>query len=230
MKIAILAAGKGTRMLPLTEDRPKPLVRVLGKPFLKYLIENILKAGFWDIAILVGRRGEMIRNWASEENYDLTFIEQEEQKGTGHAVKLLKEWSGDENFIVVNGDNLISSEDLKRFNKQDGMNYIGAYRVEDVSSFGELIIEGEFLKEIKEKMPGIRGGLINSGVYKFTKEIYEILESLKRSPRGEYEVTDALTDLGVMGKVKKIDIDDYWVNFSGVDDIKKAERVIARDN
>ena len=90
MKIVVLAAGKGIRMLPLTNDVPKVLVKVGGKPFLHYVFASIKEAGFDDIGIIVGYKKEKIKEFLDEYGYDATLIEQKEQKGTGDAIKCVK--------------------------------------------------------------------------------------------------------------------------------------------
>lgn len=225
MKCAILAGGKGVRMLPLTKDRPKPLVLVNGRPFVYYLVNNIIKAGFDDIAMIVGYKGEMIKKWAEGEGSKITFIEQNEQKGTGHAIGLLKNWSKGEDFVVLMGDNLYSEIDIKELNKHDRFNYVGVVKG-DSREFGEIIEEKGFLKKIREKPEKIESGLINVGAYKFKNEIYGEIDKLVPSKRGEYEITDALTSLGKIGKVKVIKFNDYWINFGNVEDVKTTEKFV----
>ena len=76
MKCAILAAGKGLRMRPITEHTPKPLILLNNKPFLEYLLNNIKKAGFDDIAIIIGYKGEQIIEWSHKNKFKINFIEQ----------------------------------------------------------------------------------------------------------------------------------------------------------
>jgi len=228
MKCAILAAGKGVRMLPLTKENPKPLIEVNGVPFLNYLIDEIKKAGFDDIAILIGYKGEKIKEWAKKEKMKITFIEQKEQKGTADAIKLLKNWSNSEDFAVVMGDNLYSSKDLKKLKRKDKYHYVSAIKG-DSRKFGELIVDGDFLIRIREKSPDIITGLINTGAYKFKQEIFDVISSLKPSERGEYEITDALTALAEKKKVKVLTIEDFWVNFGSLEDIKTTEEFLKSD-
>lgn len=225
MKCAILAAGKGTRMLPLTENVPKPLVEVNGRPFLYYVLENLNKAGFDDIAIIIGHRGEMIKDWALEAGEEITFIEQKEQRGTGDAIGLLRDWSGEDDFVVLMGDNLYSPKDLKKLKEGEGFHYISAIKG-DSRAFGELEVEGGFLVKIREKPEEVISGLINTGAYKFTKEIYGAIGNLEVSERGEYEITDALTELAGKGRVKVLGFEDYWVNFGSIEDFKSVEEFV----
>jgi len=222
MKCAILAAGKGLRMRPLTEHTPKPLILVNNKPFLEYLLNNIYKAGFDDIAIIIGYKGEQIVEWCRKNKFKINFIEQKEQKGTADAINLLKDWAGNNQFVVLMGDNLYSPIDLKSLKEKDEYSKILSIKG-DSRPFGELITDKDFLVRIREKAPDIITGLINAGAYKFTPEIFEEIKKLKPSPRGEYEITDALTALAKERKVKVIQIKDYWINFSSIEDIKTTE-------
>ena len=110
----ILAAGKGTRMLPLTKTIPKPLVNINGRPFITYLLDNLNEAGFTKVFLVVGYLKEQIESYFENHNYDFEIetIEQEEMLGTGHALNITKEYVKGE-FAVINGDNLYSVNDLK---------------------------------------------------------------------------------------------------------------------
>ena len=198
------------------------MIEVNGKPFLYHLIERIKKAGFDELAIVIGHKMEKVIEWCEKEGIKAKFIIQEEQKGTGHAIGLLKDWSNGEQFVVVMGDNIYSEKDLKILKEKDEYCKILCLKG-DSRPFGELIVDGDFLVRIREKAPDIITGLINSGAYKFTPEIFDEIKNLKPSPRGEYEVTDALSALAKEGKVKIIEMKDYWINFTSLDDIKVTE-------
>ena len=131
MKTIILAAGKGTRMLPLTETIPKVLVEVNGKPFLYYVFKTLHKAGLKDLALVVGYKKEQIEAFLKEYNFKAELIEQKEQLGTGHAVLQAKEFVNNEDFIVISGDNLYPVKDIKKIKNKDDFHYIGGLEVEE---------------------------------------------------------------------------------------------------
>jgi len=222
-KVVIMAAGKGIRMLPLTKIIPKPLVKVRGKPFLYYLLKNLTKAGYNDFSIIVGYKSEMIRSFIEESEFKAEFILQKEQLGTGHAVKQAKDFVNKENFLVVGADNLWSVEDFKRVNINDTLNYITGLKHKNPENYGVLIPRDGYLKEIIEKPDKYVGDLINTGLYKFSPEIFSALEKIEKSPRGEYELTDAITMLAKENKVKIIKIRDYWLDLGKIPDIPKIE-------
>lgn len=222
MKTVILAAGKGTRMLPITMKKPKPLVVVAGRPFLYFLINNLTEAGFDEIGIVVGYKKERIEEFVEEYFPDLkiTLIEQNEQLGTGHALMQAKEFVGNEDFAVVMSDNLYSVNDLRKFQNGDNFVTVSAFRHEHPERYGVVNEEDGFLIEFIEKPEKVEeGAKINAGLYKFNSEIFSRLEEVKASERGEIELTDAVNSLAKDGRVKIIDIEDFWLDLARPEDL-----------
>jgi len=220
MKVVILAAGKGVRMLPLTEETPKALIEINGKPFLYYVLKNLQRAGYSDFGIVVGYKKERIKSFLVEYGFKAELMEQKEQKGTGHAVLQAKDFVANEDFIVIGGDNLWGIEDLKAIGKEDEYNYISGMEVEAPEKYGVLIEEDGFLREIKEKPKEFHGFLINTGKYKFKPEIFDVLEHIQPSPRGEIELTCAIDKLANKNKVKIIKIKSFWKDLGSIKDIE----------
>jgi dTDP-glucose pyrophosphorylase len=224
MKAVIMAAGKGTRMLPLTETIPKVLIEVNGKPFLHYVIENLKKAGYNEFGIIAGYLKEKIESFVKENSINAKIIEQKEQQGTGHAVMQAKEFCSDEKFIVLGGDNLFSVEDLKSINNEDEFCYAVGKKMEgDVSRYGVFVVNEGKLVKIVEKPKEFVSDIINIGLYKFTPEIWSALDKIELSPRGEYELTDAITILAEKGNVNVLTLKDYWLDLGSIEDIPKVE-------
>jgi len=230
MKAIILAAGKGTRMGELSQDLPKVLIELNGKPFLYYIMKNLSDAGFTDICLVVGYKKEKIIDFLEEYSLDASLVEQTEQKGTGHALIEAKDFAGDENFLVINGDNLFSPRDLKQLLINDSLNYMIGKKVDDPSKFGVLVVKDDLLIRIVEKPKDFVGDLVNLGVYKFTNEIWDALEKVKLSERGEYELTDAITELSGRNKVKVIKLSHYWLHLGNQDDIPLIEEELKKYN
>ena len=224
MKAVIMAAGKGTRMLPLTENIPKVLIKVNGKPFLLYVINNLHQAGITDICLIVSYMKEKIADFLKDYNIEATLIEQPEPKGTGQAVSLAKSFTKDEDFIVLGGDNLWSADDIKEIIKHKQA--ISGFNVANPEKYGVLAVKNGKLVRIHEKPKEFVGDLINTGLYKFTPEIYKFLEQIKLSPRGEYELTDALTLLAQKENVAVVQIKDYWLDLGTTADILKIENFL----
>jgi glucose-1-phosphate thymidylyltransferase len=220
MKVVILAAGKGVRMLPLTETIPKVLVEINGKPFLYYVLKNLQKAGYTDFGIVVGYKKEQIESFLKEYHFKATLIEQKEQLGTGHAVLCAESFVGDEDCVVIGGDNLWGVEDLKAINNNDDYNYISGMVVEAPEHYGVLIEENGFLKGIKEKPKEFHGFLINTGKYKFKPGIFSILKSVCLSSRGEIELTCAIDVLAKTNQMKVVKIKSFWKDLGSINDVE----------
>jgi bifunctional UDP-N-acetylglucosamine pyrophosphorylase/glucosamine-1-phosphate N-acetyltransferase len=226
----VLAAGKGTRMLSLTKNTPKPLIRVGGRPFIEYLFKNLEKAGFEKIFLVVEYLKEQV--YEHFKNHDFSFeikiIEQGKALGTGHAVNIVKDYvKGD--FAVINGDNIYSADDLKKISFDDNYNYIFAIEHEKPESFGVLVEEDGFLVDIEEKPENPKSNLINAGLYKFTPKIFDALDKIERSPRGEYELTSAIGLLAAEKKVKISILNDYWIDLGRFEDFEKVEKFVRKN-
>jgi dTDP-glucose pyrophosphorylase len=229
MKVVILAAGLGRRMLPLTESMPKPLIPINGRPFLYYVLKNLNKAGFDDIIVVANYKIEMIKEFLKQYQFWATIIDQKEPLGTAHAIasaeKLIKE-----NFVVLMSDNLYSHEDLKRFAIDDGMNYVGGLIHSNPERYGNLLMNENFLDRIVEKPIQKVSDLINVGLYKFTPEIFSAIRKIKKSERGEYEITDAISLLCREKKVKVIELKNYWLDLGKPDDIAVIEEFLKKQS
>ena len=225
-KIVILAAGKGTRMMPMTKYIPKVLININGKPFLYYVMKNVLKAGYDDIAIISGYKGEKIREFLDEFGFKAKLISQKKILGTGHALKQVKDFVNGGSFAVICGDNLCSVKDLSAIKKINKFCYVSGMEHPRPEKYGVLIEGGGILKKIVEKPKSFVGNLVNVGLYKFTNDIFNVLDNLKKSERGEYELTDAISFLAKKGKVKVITLKDYWLDLGSLDDIPNVEQFL----
>ena len=209
MQAVILAAGKGTRMYPMALDKPKPLIEVANKPVLEHNLEQMLGL-VSEVVIVVGYKKDMIINRFGD-NYKgmkITYVVQEEQLGTGHAV-LMAEKFVSEKFLVLNGDDLFSRKDMDAISKYN--NCILVKYKQDASAFGAVVIEEGKVKDIVEKSKEFVSNFVNTGMYCFSPEVLEILKTLKPSIRGEYELTDAVKVLAQQGKMHAEEVVGYWI-------------------
>lgn len=237
-KVLISAAGRGTRMLHLSKDRPKHLIEINGRPFLYYLLKNLKDAGFNDFILVVGYKKEMMDDFVNryQNEFKIQIINQfeilgEEKYGTALPLECVKDIIGNENFLAVYGDNLYSINDLKALNFVDNYNYIGGLAHPHPEKYGVLIRDGEdFLEKIIEKPTTFVGNLINTGLYKFTPEIFTKLPLLTLSPRDEYELTDAITMLAKEKKVKIKEIKDFWLDFGKPEDVQTISEFLKNNN
>jgi len=226
-KAVISAAGRGTRMKHLTKNRPKHMIEVNGRPFLFYLIENLRKAGIKDIIIVTGHQSRYIEEFAKTHPYPLTIINQfavlgEDEYGSACPIKVVKKVIGNENFLSVAGDSWYHEGDVKKVLKDDEHIYVGCTTTDHPERMGVIVAdEDSYLKEIVEKPQQFVGNLINASIYKFTSEIFEAIDKIELSPRGEYEITDALTLLAKDKKVKVTQLEEFWMDFGRPSDIPK---------
>ena len=239
-KVVVAAAGQGTRMLELSNNKSKHLINVQDRPFLAYLMDNLAAAGYDDIILVVGFKKELMEDFkqgflkSAKFPVKIQIVDQheilgpkEKEYGTACPIKCVKGIVGSENFIYVYGDNLFSVEDLKSMNIDDGFCYIAGLRQDHPEKYGVLIEDGDdFLEEIIEKPKEFVGDLINAGLYKFTPEVFKKIDLIEKSPRGEYEITDAISLLSNEKKVKIKKIKDYWHDFGNPEDVEKLSNFI----
>lgn len=235
-KVVVSAAGQGTRMLQLSENVSKHLISVNSRPFLAYVLDNIISAGYTSIMLVVGFRQDLIADFLK--TYDsrgakIEMINQfeilgpkEKEYGTACPIKCVKEWVGSESFISLCGDNFYTVEDLRAMNIDDNFTYVAGLKHDHPERFGVLLGNGELLEKIVEKPKEFVGDLINTSLYKFTPDVFEKLPLITKSVRGEYEITDVISLLAKDGRVKIKRINDYWMDFGKPEDVEKITRYL----
>ncbi|MBN3037579.1 MAG: NTP transferase domain-containing protein, partial [Candidatus Diapherotrites archaeon] len=202
MQAIILAAGKGLRMRPLTENTPKPLLPVANKPIIQHQLEA-LQGIASEAIIVVGYLSKQIKERLGNEfnSMKLTYVEQEEQKGTGHAMQLVKDRIKSD-FMLLMGDDLYNKEDVRALAKEDAAMLVG--EVPDPQHFGIITVKEGRVTGIEEKPANPSSSLVNTGCYHLPKEMLEELSSLKESPRGELEFTDAVLSYAKKKQVRAV--------------------------
>ena len=195
MQCVILAAGEGSRMRPLTTSRPKVMLPLAGKPMLEHLIRNVLDAGIMDIVLVVGYHEDAIRKWfdnGSEYGVSIRYVVQRKQMGTADALRTAEPFIH-ESFLMLNGDMIVETSDLMKIIGQPGP-VMGTYTTTHPESFGVVTVENGKITTLEEKSLHPKSDIINAGAYLFETGIFDILKKISPSSRGEYELTDALTD------------------------------------
>ncbi len=230
MKALILAAGEGRRLRPLTSNIPKPMLMVAGAPFLSHQIRALASIGIEEFHVLVGWKSNRVKEFLLNTFDDLRieFLEQKERLGTAHAIGLA-ERAMDGPFICVNGDLVIGREDLDAMTslyEREGSPIVGAVTVDDPQRFGVIELEGEAMKRIIEKPEHPPSDLVNAGVLVLTPEIFEEIGSTKRSPRGEYEITDTLSQLSSNTDVRVHRLAGEWVDVAHPWDLLRANETL----
>ncbi|WP_436933657.1 bifunctional sugar-1-phosphate nucleotidylyltransferase/acetyltransferase [Halovenus marina] len=209
MQTVILAAGEGTRMRPLTERRPKPLLPVADRPLVAHVADSAVDAGATELVLVVGYESEALREYFGDEyrEVSVTYAVQEEQRGTADAVRAAREHL-DGQFIVLNGDNLYDPADIATL--FDGGPAIAAMRVDDPTNYGVLSTEGGRVTGIVEKPADPPSSLANAGVYVFPEQACEWLD-VDPSERGEYELTDVVARVIREYDVRAVEL-DRWLD------------------
>lgn len=191
----ILAAGQGKRLAPLTDTMPKVMVPIAGQPLVERISRQLVANGLTDQIIVIGYMKDMLTNhlgdgsaWGAK----ITYVEQTELGGTGHAVRTASsQISGD--FVMVFGDSLLESDMVERVCKAATPGAIGCARVDEPSRYGILSVDDAMqVKALVEKPKDPPSNLAIMGVYKLPFAIVEALQGIGYSERGEIELPDAV--------------------------------------
>ncbi|AGB15647.1 UDP-N-acetylglucosamine diphosphorylase/glucosamine-1-phosphate N-acetyltransferase [Halovivax ruber XH-70] len=191
MQTVVLAAGKGTRMRPLTDRRPKPMVPVANRPLVAHTVDAAVEAGASWIFLVVGYEAEPIREYFGETyaGVPITYVRQTERLGTADAVRAASASLDDAPFVVLNGDALFDQDGLDEL--FDGGPAIASVRVDDPTQYGVLDVDDDTVTGIVEKPADPPSNLINAGAYHFPAAAREWLD-VPKSERGEHELTDVV--------------------------------------
>lgn len=225
-----LAAGRGTRMKGLTEDRPKPMLEVGGRPMLAHQVERMEAAGVREVLIVVGYKRRLIEDYFEAHppaRARLEYVAQEKQDGTGSATLLAREFAGADPFLMTYGDILVEADIYRAlFAAVEGAEMAMALkRVDDPCRGAAVYTDGDRVTKIIEKPP--RGSSTtnwnNAGIYVFRASVFEELEKIELSPRGEYELTDAVARLVEGGgTVRWRPIEGFWRDIGRPEDLPAA--------
>ncbi len=220
-KAVLLAAGRGTRMRELTADLPKPMIKVREKPILLHIVEGLQTAGIKNFLIIIGYHGDTVRDYFGDGTcfgLRIHYATQVAQDGTGRVVDLAREFVGGSPFVLAYGDILVAPENYQRLVDlaDDVEAVVSVTRGEDVSKGGAVFLnERGDLVDLREKVKAgeTSSPWYNAGLYAFRTSIFDFTAKLQPSPRGEYELTDAVRDLAHSGKkVKALEIAGEWAD------------------
>jgi len=250
MKGLILAAGRGTRMRGLTSELPKPMLKVQGTPILEHIVRGMIGAGIREFCIVTGFRAEVIEGYfgdGSKWGARIEYVRQVVQDGTGKAPELAKGFVGRDAFLLTYGDILVKPETYAQMQARFGEGrFEGLVTVtpgQDVTQGGLNFFDDAFcLKQVVEKPSPAqvaqyrKQGLIregqpvwyNAGIYVFTPMLFEYTSRLQKSPRGEYELPDAINRMVETGlKVAGLAIEGRWVDVRDPEVLASLERDVA---
>ncbi|MEF8783168.1 MAG: UTP--glucose-1-phosphate uridylyltransferase AglF [Haloarculaceae archaeon] len=234
MKAVVLAAGEGTRLRPLTEDKPKGMVDVDGEPILTHCFDQLVDLGADELLVVVGYMKEtIIEHYGDEyEGIPITYAHQREQTGLAHALLTVEEHI-DDDFMLMLGDNIFRANLQDVVNRQQEERADAAFLVEEVpweeasrygvcdtNKYGEIV-------EVVEKPDDPPSNLVMTGFYTFTPAIFHACHLVQPSDRGEYEISDAVDLLIHSGRtIDALRMDGWRVDVGYPEDREKAERLL----
>jgi dTDP-glucose pyrophosphorylase len=247
MKAVILAAGKGTRMKDLTQSVPKPMLRVQGKPILEHIVEGLILAGIKEFFIVTGWQAETIESYfgnGKKWGVTIQYGRQIVQDGTGKAPEIAQKFVGQSSFLLTYGDILVKPETYQRMlarfaeKKFDGLLTVTAGQ--DVTKGGILFFDESFtlshlvekpsheqLRQLREQGILKEGAPVwyNAGIYVFGPDLYTYTCRLQKSPRGEYELTDAIIAMSHDHKqLAGLEIAGRWVDVRDPQTLEELEK------
>jgi glucose-1-phosphate thymidylyltransferase len=243
MKGLLLSGGKGTRLRPITHTSAKQLVPIANKPILFYAIEALVAAGVDDIGIIIGETGAEVQaavGDGSRFGAAVTYIPQDAPLGLAHAVKTARDYLGDTPFVMYLGDNLIRRGivplvDEFRLTQPDAMILLA--QVAQPQHFGVAELEGDRVLRLTEKPAVPKSDLALVGVYLFNHTVFDAIEQIEFSARGELEITDAIQRMIDDGRsvVPHLITGAHeahvatWKDTGRIEDLLEANRIVLDD-
>jgi len=234
MKAVILAAGEGVRLQPITSTRPKHLIKVGGKPILEYCLDAVKASGIEEALIVIHYMGEAIRQYfgdGKEFGLKIEYVEQKAVLGTGNAVSLVEPYVKDD-FLMAYGDLLFSADAVKKviglYEKEKPAATMAVVSVKNTEDYGIVELENE--KQVKRvvekpKHDEAPSDLANAGIYVFSTEIFDKIRETSASARGEWEITDAVSQLLKKKTVLAVKVSQSdWVDIGRPWDLLEANR------
>lgn len=214
MKGVILAGGDGARLFPNTKVTNKHLLPVYNQPMIYYPIQTLMKAGITDILILPGKdhAGDFAKLLGSgkEFNANFSFKVQDHAGGLAYAVGLAEDFVGDDNFVVVFGDNIIEDNIVKDVQEFESGAKVFLKQVPDPERFGIAELDGDKVLSIEEKPAEPKSNWCVIGVYIYDNQAFEYIKTIKPSPRGELEITDLNNTYIKKGAMQAGFVKGFW--------------------
>ena len=229
MDAVIIAAGEGTRMRPLTRGCPKPLLPLGESTLIEQTMDRCLDV-VDRFVLVVGYMGNTIEERLGDEysGIPIEYVTQEDALGTAHAIGCARD-AVDGRFLVINGDVVIDDRLPRKLAESDG-DTIAVQPVENPSSYGVVEIENGAVRTLVEKPDDPPSNLVNTGIYAFEPEIFEYIDRTEKSPRGEYEITEAIELLMDDGhSVGAVEYDGPWLDVGRPWELLDANEVVMAD-
>ncbi|MFH1791057.1 MAG: sugar phosphate nucleotidyltransferase [Candidatus Omnitrophota bacterium] len=236
MKGVVLAGGLGTRLFPLTKITNKHLLPIYNKPMIYYPIMTLVDAGVKDILIVTGgnHAGEFLRLLGNGEQFGLRHLNYTYQEGEGgiaQALGLARHFVDNDKVVVVLGDNIIEKSiatAVSAFAKQPAGARIMLKKVPDPGRFGVAKFDGKKIKQIVEKPRRPVSDYAVTGIYMYDPDVFEIVEKLKPSDRGELEITDVNNEYIKRGTLTYSVLKGWWTDSGTFDSLLRANNLVVR--
>jgi dTDP-glucose pyrophosphorylase len=236
MRAVILAAGRGTRMGALTATIPKPLLTLCGRPIIEHIVLGLKQAGLHEVVVVTGYRGEQIRAHLGDGaglGVHATYRVQDRPEGTARALLLVRDVAGDGPFVLSWGDIVVHPYNygalVSEFRRVPSDALLMVNEVDDPWRGAAVHINAEWrVTQLVEKPPRGAAGTRwnNAGLFVLTPVIFEYAEHLAPSPRGEYELPQAIAAMIADGRsVRARPVQGFWSDLGTPEDLRLAERV-----
>jgi len=212
MECVVLAAGEGKRMRPLTAKRPKVMLPLANRPMMEHLVLSVRDAGITEFIFIVGYGEREIRRHFGNGaglGIQIEYATQRHQRGTADAVGTARDLVTGP-FLVVNGDMVLKREDITELCRREPP-CVCISTTDHPGDYGVVLTENGLITSLEEKSKQPKSNLINAGAYLFSLEIFDLIDKVRPSPRGELELTDALAEL-VKGQQLQAHHLSYWMD------------------
>jgi glucose-1-phosphate thymidylyltransferase len=235
MKGVILAGGLGTRLFPLTKITNKHLLPVYDRPMIYYPIEALVNAGITDIMIVTGGRksGDFLSLLGNGSDFGLKHLNYTYQEGEGgiaEALGLCAHWAAGDKICVILGDNIIE-KNIKRavedFKKQERGGKIMLKKVSDPERFGVATLQGDRVVRIVEKPKQPESDLAVIGIYMYDGRVFDVIQTLEPSDRGELEITDVNNWYIRDGSLTSEVLEGWWTDAGTFKSLHGAASLVA---
>ncbi|WP_436932548.1 glucose-1-phosphate thymidylyltransferase [Halosimplex halobium] len=235
MKGVLLSGGTGSRLRPITHTGPKQLVPVANKPVLEYAVEDLKEAGITEIGVVLGNKGreeiQELLGDGSDYGVDITYIIQGNPLGLAHAAACARDFVGDDDFVMFLGDNILKQGITDLVESFERGNYgasIALQQVDNPQQFGIADIDEDgTVTELVEKPDHPPSDLALIGIYVFSNTVFDAIERIEPSWRGELEITDAIQTLLDDGhEIDSQVIEGWWKDTGMPEDILEANRLV----
>ena len=233
-KAVILAAGDSTRMLPLSANQPKHLLPIAGKPLIYHTMEALEKAGIKETLVVYGYHGDQLQEAVEARSWKMaiSFVNQKERKGTGHAAEYAKKFVGKKEAVLIYGDLMVGPdtfEGLITYHEKGGYEFtLSTKAIEDPSAYGVVVVKkGKATSLIEKPNPEeVVSNLVNAGIYVIGDSLWEAIDKTELSPRGEYEITDSISMLIERGNVGAYTLPSWWLDIGKPWDLLEANKQV----